>query len=220
LQGRALQVANRRVGKYPKKFRRMAVERLKTCDNIVELSQEFGVHRRLLYKWRNPFDPFYPGEESSPGNSRGSTLLALPSGSGRSAAGLRSASRPVRWQGIPPLALPRISPSCFPAAVSSTNRDATGTTSAFNRTPLHSSRSASVRKSACAISPMHFYFVFVAPSRNFATRRPSFARCGSRSAHVVSAVPRLSTGCRRRRLQLATGYTKSAGAGLAAAPCK
>ncbi len=28
-------MAKRRVGKYPKKFRRMAVERLKTCDNIV-----------------------------------------------------------------------------------------------------------------------------------------------------------------------------------------
>jgi transposase-like protein len=41
------------VGKYPKEFRRMAVERLKTCDNIVELSQELGVHRRLLYKWRD-----------------------------------------------------------------------------------------------------------------------------------------------------------------------
>ena len=30
----------------------MAVERLKTCDNIVALSKELGVHRRLLYKWR------------------------------------------------------------------------------------------------------------------------------------------------------------------------
>ena len=49
-------MAKRRVGKYPKKFRRMAVERLKTCDNIVELSQELGVHRRLLYKWRDQFD--------------------------------------------------------------------------------------------------------------------------------------------------------------------
>lgn len=54
----------------------MAVERLKTCDNIVELSQELGVHRRLLYKWRDQFDPFDPGEESPPGNSRESTLRA------------------------------------------------------------------------------------------------------------------------------------------------
>jgi transposase len=67
-------VAKRRVGRYPKEFRRMAVERLKTCDNIVELSQELGVHRRLLYKWRDQFGPFDPGEESPPGKSRESTL--------------------------------------------------------------------------------------------------------------------------------------------------
>ena len=52
----------------------MAVERLKTCDNIVELSKELGVHRRLLYKWRDQFDPFYSSEESPPGNSRESAL--------------------------------------------------------------------------------------------------------------------------------------------------
>ena len=74
MQGEELQVAKRRVGKYPKAFRRMAVERLKTCDNIVELSQELGVHRRLLYKWRDQFDPFDCGEEPPTGNSRESTL--------------------------------------------------------------------------------------------------------------------------------------------------
>ncbi|MGA9810319.1 MAG: transposase, partial [Candidatus Sulfotelmatobacter sp.] len=72
--GKELQVAKRRVGRYPKEFRRMAVERLKTCDNIVELSQELGVHRRLLYKWRDQFDPFDASEESPPANSRESTL--------------------------------------------------------------------------------------------------------------------------------------------------
>jgi transposase len=74
VQGKELQVAKRRVGKYPKEFRRMAVERLKTCDNIVELSQELGVHRRLLYKWRDQFDPFDSGEEPLRGNSRESAL--------------------------------------------------------------------------------------------------------------------------------------------------
>ena len=52
----------------------MAVERLKACDNIVELSQELGVHRRLLYKWRDQFDPFDGGEGPPPGNSRESML--------------------------------------------------------------------------------------------------------------------------------------------------
>ena len=67
-------MAKRRVGRYPKKFRRMAVERLKTSDNIVELSQELGVHRRLLYKWRDQVDPLDSGEEPPPGNSRESAL--------------------------------------------------------------------------------------------------------------------------------------------------
>jgi transposase-like protein len=43
-------VAKRRIGRYPKAFRKMAVERLKECDNIVALSAELGVHRLLLYK--------------------------------------------------------------------------------------------------------------------------------------------------------------------------
>jgi transposase-like protein len=53
VQEKELQVAKKRktrLGRYPKEFRRMAVERLKTCDNIVALARELGVHRRLLYK--------------------------------------------------------------------------------------------------------------------------------------------------------------------------
>jgi len=44
-----LQVAKKRaVERYLKAFRQMAVERLKSCDNIVALSKELGIHRRLL----------------------------------------------------------------------------------------------------------------------------------------------------------------------------
>ena len=39
----------------------MAVERLKGCDNIVALSEELGVHRRLLYKWRDRLEPMDDG---------------------------------------------------------------------------------------------------------------------------------------------------------------
>jgi transposase len=74
VQGKELQVAKRRVGRYPKEFRQKAVERLKSCDNIVELSQELGVHRRLLYEWRDQFDPFDASEKLPPENSRESTL--------------------------------------------------------------------------------------------------------------------------------------------------
>ena len=41
----------------------MVVERLKSCDNIVALAQELGLHRRLLYKWR---DQLEPGEHEEP----------------------------------------------------------------------------------------------------------------------------------------------------------
>src|SRR5579862_9000731 len=61
LQGNGLQVAKRRVGRYPKAFRKMAVERLKGCDNIIALAEELGVHRRLLYKWRDQLEPMDDG---------------------------------------------------------------------------------------------------------------------------------------------------------------
>ncbi|MCU1330163.1 MAG: family transposase orfA [Bryobacterales bacterium] len=47
----------------------MAVERLKGCDNIVALSAELGVHRRLLYKWRDQLEPIDDGQ-SPPENSK------------------------------------------------------------------------------------------------------------------------------------------------------
>ena len=52
----------------------MAVERLKTCDNIVALAQELGVHRRLLYKWRDQLDPIEETDGSLLHNSRELTL--------------------------------------------------------------------------------------------------------------------------------------------------
>jgi transposase-like protein len=78
VQGKELQVAKKRVGRYPKEFRRIAVERLKTCDNIVALSRELGVHRRLLYKWRDQLDAAEMSEESRPQNSRGSPHPGVP----------------------------------------------------------------------------------------------------------------------------------------------
>ncbi len=52
----------------------MAVERLKTCDNIVALAKELGVHRRLLYKWRDQFAPFDETTEPATGSSPQATL--------------------------------------------------------------------------------------------------------------------------------------------------
>ena len=54
-------MGKRRVGRYPRAFRQMAVDRLRKCDNVVALSEELGVHRRLLYKWRKQMEPTEPG---------------------------------------------------------------------------------------------------------------------------------------------------------------
>jgi transposase-like protein len=67
-------VAKKRVGKFPKAFRQYAVERLKRCENIVALSKELGVHRRLLDRWRDQLEPAESGEGAAPGNSRETTL--------------------------------------------------------------------------------------------------------------------------------------------------
>ena len=55
-------MAKKRVGKFPKAFRQMAVERLEQCDNIVELAKTLGISRRLLYTWREKLEPLERGE--------------------------------------------------------------------------------------------------------------------------------------------------------------
>jgi transposase-like protein len=66
-------MAKRRVGRYPKAFKQRAVERLNQCENIVALSQELGVSRRLLYTWREKLEPVASGN-GPPATSRESTL--------------------------------------------------------------------------------------------------------------------------------------------------
>jgi len=66
-------VAKKRVGKFPKAFRQMAVDRLNQCDNIGELATELGIHRRLLYAWREKLEPLERGE-GPPATSREATL--------------------------------------------------------------------------------------------------------------------------------------------------
>src|SRR6202140_857842 len=63
-----------RKGRHPLEFRRMAVERMKRCENIVALSEELGVSRRLLYRWRHQLDPVDGGQEPAPESQRESTL--------------------------------------------------------------------------------------------------------------------------------------------------
>jgi len=66
-------VAKKRVGKFPTVVRQRAVDRLHQCDNIGALAKELGIHRRLLYAWREKLKPLERGE-GPPGTSREATL--------------------------------------------------------------------------------------------------------------------------------------------------
>ena len=50
-------MGKKRVGHYSSKFRRIAVERMKGCNNIRALAKEIGVERKSLYLWREQLDP-------------------------------------------------------------------------------------------------------------------------------------------------------------------
>jgi transposase-like protein len=52
----------------------MAVERLNNCENVVVLAQELGVHRRLLYYWRDQGEAVEGAESSTPVNPREAEL--------------------------------------------------------------------------------------------------------------------------------------------------
>jgi len=47
----------------PRKFQQMAVERMRTCEDVGELAKELGVTRRCLYKWRAKLDLMESAEE-------------------------------------------------------------------------------------------------------------------------------------------------------------
>jgi hypothetical protein len=67
------QVAKKRVGKFPKAFRQMAVDRLTQSDNIVVLAKELGISRRLLYTCREKLE-MLERSEGPPANSQEATL--------------------------------------------------------------------------------------------------------------------------------------------------
>ena len=49
--------------RYSRKFQRMAVARMETCENVGELARELGVRPRCLYKWRRKLERVEPGQE-------------------------------------------------------------------------------------------------------------------------------------------------------------
>ncbi|HEY6301589.1 MAG TPA: transposase [Terriglobales bacterium] len=46
----------RKWDRWPAEFRRRALERMKTCQNVKVLSKELGVARQQLYMWRQQAD--------------------------------------------------------------------------------------------------------------------------------------------------------------------
>jgi transposase-like protein len=65
--------------KYPKALREMAMERLKSCGNVTALSKELGVHRTLLYKWRERMEA-REGKEGGPAVDLGEKRLLAENG--------------------------------------------------------------------------------------------------------------------------------------------
>jgi predicted RNase H-like nuclease (RuvC/YqgF family) len=53
----------------------MAVERLRTSEDVGELAQELGVTRRCLYKWRAKLEAIEPGEDASRPSTHTSVYL-------------------------------------------------------------------------------------------------------------------------------------------------
>lgn len=62
-------VERKRGQRFSKEFRQQAVEQMNACDNIVRLSRELGIGRRLLYNWRDQLD------ETDPPPSRSRELI-------------------------------------------------------------------------------------------------------------------------------------------------
>ena len=60
--------------RYSRKFQQMAVERMRSSENVGALAKELGVTRRCLYKWRARLDPVEPGVEAPLPNSHESSF--------------------------------------------------------------------------------------------------------------------------------------------------
>ena len=67
-------MAKKRVGRYTDEFKRMCVERMKQCNDVGGLAKELGIHRRMLYRWRDQLDPVEKSEGPPAESSREARL--------------------------------------------------------------------------------------------------------------------------------------------------
>jgi transposase len=56
----------KRVNKYPRAFQLMALERMKNCESVSALAEELGIHRTVLYHWKNHLKAIEGGAADSP----------------------------------------------------------------------------------------------------------------------------------------------------------
>jgi transposase len=56
----------KRVNKYPRAFQLMALERMKQCESVSALAEELGIHRTVLYHWKNHLKAIEGGSADSP----------------------------------------------------------------------------------------------------------------------------------------------------------
>jgi transposase-like protein len=145
---------NRKVKRkrYPRKFQRIALEHMRTCESVTELARELGVRLRCLYKWRAKLDLVEPGEESARPRTMISDRLSLPrmpsvcttSSHQRATQSFLRVPRWKRdpcWKPLPAIVSPLFGismarPACSAppcSVVRMSSRLATSTTSAFNK---------------------------------------------------------------------------------------
>lgn len=62
----------KKVGKYPRALRELALQRMRTATNLSELAKELDVPRPLLYNWRRQWQlpPEEPAENALAGENR------------------------------------------------------------------------------------------------------------------------------------------------------
>ncbi len=56
--------------RYSRKFQRLAIERMETCEDVAELAKELGVTRRCLYKRRRKLEAVEILDEASRPHTR------------------------------------------------------------------------------------------------------------------------------------------------------
>ena len=67
---------NKRPRRHSPEFKAAAVEKMRSCENVVALSRELKVHWRLLYRWKEAAEAAAAAQEQNAAEQRESVLRA------------------------------------------------------------------------------------------------------------------------------------------------